>query len=277
MKPAAFRLEPAGDLHDAARRLAAVAGARAIAGGQSLGPMLNFRVVSPPALVPLAAIPGLRGIAEDGAHLTIGAGVTHAEIAAGLLPPLGPGAHAGLLPRIAEAIAYPAVRNRGTIGGSLCHADPAADWVTTLTALGAAALTYRIGPGGEAMPGRAIPLRQFIPGAFRNALVPGEILQAVRVPRLSGAARWGYYKACRKPGEFAHAMAAVLDDPERRTRRIVIGAVGGSPLVLEGDGASLAGAEAAIRSPASGLDRVQQQMQVVALGRAAAFAGWSVT
>ncbi len=78
------------------------------------------------------------------------------------------------------------------------------------------------------------PLATFVIGPFHNALQAGEIVQAVRVPKVSAEARWGYYKACRKPGEFAHAMAAVLIDPTRNIRRAVIGAVGGAPIVLEG-------------------------------------------
>jgi carbon-monoxide dehydrogenase medium subunit len=114
--------------------------------------------------------------------------------------------------------------------------------------------------------GRAIPLAQFVTGAFRTALETGEIVQAVRVPRSSPQARWGYYKACRKPGEFAHAMAAVLDDPARGIRRTVIGAVGGPPVVLEGERVTPAAAEDALR--AAGLDAVARRMQAVALKRA---------
>ena len=77
-------------------------------------------------------------------------------------------------------------------------------------------------------------------GAFRTALQPGEMLRAIRMPRLSGDARWGYEKACRKPGDFAHAMAAVLLRGD--TRRVVIGALGGRPLLLQGDAASMDGA-----------------------------------
>jgi carbon-monoxide dehydrogenase medium subunit len=277
VKAAAFRLESVVDLDDAARRLRDVEGSRAIGGGQSLGPMLNFRVARPTALVPLTGLATLCGVSSDTASITIGAGVTHAQIANGLVPPIASGVNAGILPNIAGAIAYPAVRNRGTIGGSLCHADPAADWVCTLMALNAYALTYRPRQEGGPIPGRAIPLAQFVTSAFRNALARGEILQAVRIPRLSATARWGYYKACRKPGEFAHAMAAVLHDPVLKVRRIAIGAVGGSPLVLDGDGATLDEAATAIRSAAAGLNRVEQQMQIVALRRAAGLAAWPAT
>jgi len=82
---------------------------------------------------------------------------------------------------------------------------------------------------------RRLPMVDFVRGAFQTALQPGELLLAVRVPRLRAGARWGYVKTCRKPGEFAHAMAAVLIDAPRGIRRAVIGAIGGAPEVLEGD------------------------------------------
>jgi carbon-monoxide dehydrogenase medium subunit len=198
---------------------------------------------------------GAPGHAGGDRPSAIGAGVTHAAIADGRTPDIG-----GILANIAQGIAYRAVRNAGTIGGSLCHADPAADWLCTLTALGASVLTWS-GQGG-----RSIPLAQFVTGAFRTVLAPGEIVQAVRVPRPSPDARWGYYKACRKPGEFAHAMAAVLDDPRRGIRRAVIGAAGGPPVVLEGVRAVPAAAEEALRD--AGLDAVARRMQAVALRRA---------
>jgi len=136
--------------------------------------------------------------------------------------------------RVAGAIAYPAVRNRGTIGGSLCHADPAADWVSALSALGAK-LTLRSLAGA-----RDLAIEQFVTGALESALQLGEIVEAVRVPVMAPSARWGYVKACRKQGEFAHAIAAVLIDPEKASARAVIGAVETAPIVL-GDAAALFG------------------------------------
>ncbi|HXW25980.1 MAG TPA: FAD binding domain-containing protein [Xanthobacteraceae bacterium] len=256
MKPAPFELARPLSLPEAAATLALRGGdARLIAGGQSLGPMLNLRLVRPAILVAIAHLTELGTVAESADAVTIGAGVTHAAIADGRTPDIG-----GILARIAQGIAYRAVRNLGTIGGSLCHADPAADWLTTLTALDASVLTW-----SEA-GGRSIPLAQFATGAFRTALKPAEIVQAVRIPRPSPQAHWGYYKACRKPGEFAHAMAAVLIDPGRNLRRAVIGAIGGPPVVLEGARVAPAAAEDALRD--AGLDAVARRMQAVALKRA---------
>jgi carbon-monoxide dehydrogenase medium subunit len=136
--------------------------------------------------------------------------------------------------RVAGAIAYRAVRNRGTIAGSLCHADPAADWVSALSALGAK-VTMRSLVGT-----RDLAVEDFVTGALESALVPGEIVEAVRVPVMTPSACWGYVKACRKPGEFAHAIAAVLIDPEAATARVVVGAIERAPIVL-GDAAELFG------------------------------------
>jgi carbon-monoxide dehydrogenase medium subunit len=208
-------------------------------------------------LVSIAHLPELSAVAESADAVTIGAGVTHAAIADGRTPDVN-----GILARIAQGIAYRAVRNLGTIGGSLCHADPAADWLTTLTALGASVLIW------SDAGGRSIPLAQFATGAFRTALTPAEIVQAVRIPRPSPEAGWGYYKACRKPGEFAHAMAAVLVDPDRNLRRAVIGAVGGPPVVLEGSRVAAAAAEEALAG--AGLGAIARRMQAVAFQRALA-------
>jgi carbon-monoxide dehydrogenase medium subunit len=250
MKAAAFDLIRPTNLTDAASLLMQP-DASALAGGQSLGPMLNLRLARPALLVPITHLATLREVSETVSSVTIGACVTHAAIADGRAPDIG----LNILARVAEGIAYRAVRTRGTIGGSLCHADPAADWVTVLTALGAEALTTE---------DRRLGLRDFIHGAFRTALHSGELLRAVRIPKLSQAARWGYVKACRKPGEFAHAMAAVLVD--RGVTSAVIGATGGPPIVL--DGAAMIGAPVL-----PGLDAIDAHMQRVVLGRARAQAG----
>jgi carbon-monoxide dehydrogenase medium subunit len=250
MKAAAFDLVRPGTLAEAATLLMQP-GTGALAGGQSLGPMLNLRLARPATLVPITHLAALSEVSESASTVTIGACVTHAMISDGMVPDIG----LNILARVAEGIAYRAVRTRGTIGGSLCHADPAADWVTVLTALGAEVLTNR---------DRVVSLRAFILGAFRTGLQPGELVRAVRIPKLSPGARWGYVKACRKPGEFAHSMAAVLVDSA--TIRAVIGAAGGAPIVLEGD--------AVTHAPTlPGMDTIDAHMQRVVLGRAMAAAG----
>jgi carbon-monoxide dehydrogenase medium subunit len=255
MKAAAFEISVPASLPEAL-----AGGGNFIAGGQSLGPMLNLRVVRPEKLVAIGKLAELRAVADEADALTIGAAVTHTQIADGLLPPLGPGQlGACLLPSIAEGIAYRAVRNRGTIGGSLCHADPAADWLCTLAALGASVLTTPTN--------RLIAVEDFCAGAYRNRLEAGEMVAAIRISKISAHARWGYVKFCRKPGEFAHAMAAVLLDG---VPRAAIGALGGPPLMLNGD--DVFQPEAALREAATGLDDQALGQQRIALARALAIA-----
>lgn len=254
MKAAAFEHVQAASLSEAVALLASDDSARVLAGGQSLGPMLNLRLAQPTLLVQVNRLPELAGVAADAEAITIGACVTHSAISDGRVPDIG----RNVLAQVAENIAYRPVRNRGTIGGSLCHADPAADWVTVLMALDAVVLLH--GPAGT----RSLRVSDFIQGAFRTALLRGEILQAVSIRRLPMDAKWAYEKACRKPGDFAHAMAAVL--LHGRERRAVIGALGGKPVVLEGDTVSLDGARDALK----GLDDVQRHMQLVVLRRALA-------
>ncbi|HCP76431.1 MAG TPA: carbon monoxide dehydrogenase, partial [Pusillimonas sp.] len=119
-----------------------------------------------------------------------------------------------------------AVRNRGTIAGSIAHADPAADWVLATSALGAELeLVSAKGTRRSAMP-------EFMLGAYAVDLQPDELIAAVYVPEKTAQTRWGYYKFCRKTGEFAEASCAAYFDPSTRTARIAVGALGGAPQLL---------------------------------------------
>jgi carbon-monoxide dehydrogenase medium subunit len=231
MKAAAFGYERPTELKAALGLMARTDGtAKIIAGGQSLGPMLNLRLVEPDLIIDISGLSELKWAERRGDELVLGACVTHGDIEDGRVPDVTRGA----MQRVAGDIAYRAVRNRGTIGGSLSHADPAADWVSALSALGAK-VTLR-GVAGA----RDLLIEEFVTGALESALRSGEIVEAVRVPVMAPSARWGYVKACRKIGEFAHAIAAVLIDPERATARVVIGALDAAPLVLT-DAAALFG------------------------------------
>lgn len=273
MKPAPFSYARPGSLAEALDILAAQPGAKVIAGAQSLGPMLNLRLLQPSLVVDISGLAELRTAREEDGDLVLGACVTHADIEDGRVPDLTGGAMA----RVAAAIAYRPVRNRGTIGGSLAHADPAADWVTALTCLGASVeIASRSGR-------RRLPVASFICGALAVALEPGEIVTAVRIPATAPSARFGYVKQCRKAGEFAHAIGAVLVDVEAGTARLVTGAVDGPPIVLADPLALFGGrigrdvaarfdrpaAHAALR--AAGLaDDVDRHVQVTMLARALA-------
>ena len=230
MKPAPFAYERPRDLSAALAAMAGDGVVKIIAGGQSLGPMLNLRLVAPDLLVDIAGVAELKHVERVRDDLVIGACVTHADIEDGRIPDVTRGA----MQRVASAIAYRAVRNRGTIGGSLSHADPSADWVSALSALGAT-LTLRSASGA-----RDVAMKDFIVGALESVLSAGEMIAAVRVPAMPASARWGYVKACRKTGEFAHAIGAVLIDPDAGKARIVIGAIEAAPLVID-DSAELFG------------------------------------
>ncbi len=247
-----------------------------LAGGQSLGPMLNLRLAQPDLLVDITGIPELKRVEENAGSIIVGACVTHADIEDGRVPDVTGGA----LPGVALGIAYRAVRNRGTLGGSLAHADPSADWVASLAAIGAEVLLR--GPAGS----RSLAIEDFVTGAFEVALGPGELLDAVRIPRLSRGARWGYYKICRKTGELAQAIGAVLHDPERNVLRAVIGGTESRPIVFP-DAAALfggkprvelaadfdPGAAARALSAAGMTDAIDNRIHVVALKRAVEQAG----
>jgi aerobic carbon-monoxide dehydrogenase medium subunit len=211
---------------DTTEALAAVArtdgGAKFIAGGQSLGPMLNLRLARPQLLVDIARLSALRNVEDKGGAWRIGAGVTHAR----LEDMRGQLAGGEMLCEVAAGIAYRSVRNRGTIGGSIVHADPAADWPLALAVLGA---TVHI---RSARGTRAVPADRFMKGAFTTELGEDEIVETIDVPKLSGAGRYGYYKFCRKTGEFPEASAAAVFDPESRTARIFVGALAGAPQPL---------------------------------------------
>jgi carbon-monoxide dehydrogenase medium subunit len=231
MKSAAFAYERPGDLNGALALIAPTDRAiKIIAGGQSLGPMLNLRLVEPDFMIDISNLAELKQAACVDGDLVIGACVTHSDIEDGRVPDVTRGA----MQRVAAAIAYRAVRNRGTIGGSLGHADPAADWVSALSALGARVSLRSLSAV------RQLGIEQFITGALRSALRPGEIIETVRIPAMTPSARFGYFKACRKTGEFAHAIGAVLIDPEQAMARAVIGALEAAPIVLA-DASSLFG------------------------------------
>jgi len=231
MKPAAFDYERPTTLSDAVRLLGMEhAHAKVLAGGQSLGPMLNLRLAQPDLLVDITSIPELTIVTDAGGHLEIGACVTHADIEDGRVPDH----FAGLLRRVAGRIAYRAVRNRGTIGGSIMHADPAADWMSALSLIDAQAVIWSQGQV------RRVAVAELMLSSFTTTLDPAEILVAVQVPKLSNGARWGFYKFSQKAGEFAHAIGGVLYDPERAIFRVVIGAIETRPIVVP-DATSLFG------------------------------------
>ncbi|HEX4928883.1 MAG TPA: FAD binding domain-containing protein [Burkholderiales bacterium] len=265
MKAAAFDYVRARDVGEA---LAALRGAdgegKPIAGGQSLGPMLNLRLARPKLLVDVSRIDSLRGVEDEGDAWRIGSAVTHAELEDRPLAGCEP------LAKVARVVAYRAVRNRGTVGGSLAHADPAADWPLVFAALDA--VVRVTAPSGT----REIRAEAFMTAAFTTPLADDEIVESVRVPKLGAGARWGYYKFCRKTGEFPEASAALLLDPERRVARLFVGALDRPPQPLESLARALAqeGAasddmiDAALARVAPGMGVAARRLRATAVKRA---------
>ncbi|HRL20912.1 MAG TPA: FAD binding domain-containing protein [Alcaligenes sp.] len=236
MKAAKFDYERAVSLQQIQDALAGEpGGVRLMGGSQSLGPMLNLRLVRPERVLDVSAVPELQQVSTVNAQVRIGAAVTHAQIEDGLHEAL----RGHMMQKVAGRIAYRGVRNRGTLGGSLAHADPAADWVLTCVALGAR-VNVR-GSGGT----RSVPMADFMVAAYTTVLEAGEFIESVDVPAVSATARWGYYKFTRKVGEFADASCACYFDPAMRTARVVIGAMDGAPRFLPELAAKVAGHGAA--------------------------------
>lgn len=223
MKAIDYRIERAPDVASAIDALQADPFAKPIAGGQSLGAMLNLRLAQPECVIDLAGLDTLKGVHGDGDEMVIGPLVTHATLEDGRYED----ATGGMLAHVAAGIAYRAVRNSGTIGGSLCHADPAADWIAATVALGA---VFEIqGPDGT----RRLAAREFMTSAFETALAEAEVLTAIRVPALGDTARWSYRKFCRKTGEFALAIVSGMADAATGSERLVFSALDGAPVVIE--------------------------------------------
>ncbi len=268
MKPVDFEYARPATVEAALKLLADESRAvKVLAGGQSLGPMLNMRLVRPGLLVDITAVEELRLVEDRTSEIAVGACVTHSDIEDGRVPDVTRGA----LPTVARGIAYRAVRNRGTIGGSLTHADPAADWIAILAVLGAKVALR--GPSGV----RVVAVEDYVLGALEADIRDGELLTSVLVPKLGPHARWGYYKSCRKPGELAHAIGAFLIDAERGVARAVIGATEAKPIVVT-DAKALLGdatpeqfderAADALMIRAGLADAIDRRTHVVALRRA---------
>ena len=223
MKPPPFAYECPRDVAEAVALLAAHGGdARPLAGGQSLVPLLNFRLARPAVLVDLNRIEALGRIeVEDGA-LRVGAMARQAAVEAD--PDVARG-----WPLLTEAIghvAHPQIRNRGTIGGSLAHNDPAAELPAAMLALDAQMIAQ--GPAGE----RTIAAQNFFAGTMETALAPDELLTEMRVPALPEGTGWGFQEAARRQGDFALVAVAVLLRPAGAggiDARIVVTGTGDGP------------------------------------------------
>lgn len=217
MFAADFEYRKAGSIAEAVQLLSENPGAKLLAGGHSLIPLMRFRLARPEVVIDIGGISNLRGITISGDTINIGALTTHAEIAASADVQRSN----GLLAEAAGGIGDPAVRNRGTIGGNLAHADPASDWATVLTALSASVSAQ--GPSGS----RTIAVADLVEDAFTTVLGEDELITTVSVPVLAGNQRAEYAKMAHPASFYAVVGGAVVVtmDGDRCTAASV--AVGG--------------------------------------------------
>ena len=221
MKPAPFAFERARDLGEALELISSADGeARALAGGQSLMPMLNLRLAQPDLLVDIRPIELLKQITYSDQSCRVGACITTAQIEDGIVD----GVTGRYLAAVAGGIAYRGIRNQGTIGGGVAHADPSADWPVALLAL--ASSVAIAGPAEQ----RLVPMVEFFRSAFASSLADDELLTELVLPALSERAQWGYYKVAPKLGEFAEAIGAAVHDTDTYHCAVAIGATDSVPL-----------------------------------------------
>jgi carbon-monoxide dehydrogenase medium subunit len=233
-RPAEFTYHRPADVDEAVDLLAELEDSRPLAGGHSLLPAMKLRLSTPAALVDIGRIPGLEGIAKEGDNLRVGAVATHTSVAASELVQR----ECPLLAETAAQIGDRQVRNRGTIGGSLAHADPGADYPTVVKALGGTITV--VGKGGE----REIRADEFCVGIFTTALEPGELLTSVTVPVTHAGSGAAYVKHRHPASGYAVAgVAAVVavDGGACKQARLVVGGVTGAPVDASSAAAELIG------------------------------------
>jgi aerobic carbon-monoxide dehydrogenase medium subunit len=259
MKPARFRYHAPKTVEEAVDTLAEVAGedGRVLAGGQSLVPIMAFRLARPAHLVDINGVEGLRRLSVEGERLCIGACVRHAAFHTPVVDgPLG-----RLLATVVRHIAHYPIRTRGTFCGSIAHADPSAEWCLVATALGAEMVARR------AAGTRTIPAQDFFRGIMTTALEDDELLIEVRLPILPADTRFGFYEFNRRAGDFALGMALVafrLQGGVIREPRVALGGIESQPRriaeaeqMLAGRAAERAAFEEAAAAVASVVDPLE--------------------
>ncbi|MBA3427663.1 MAG: xanthine dehydrogenase family protein subunit M [Actinobacteria bacterium] len=250
MIPVRFEYEAASSVEQARELLrAGDEDAKVLAGGHSLIPAMKLRASRPSLLVDIGRLRGeLAYVRDEGEQLAIGALTRHAELERDPLVQ----AHCAVLSHAAGMVGDPQVRHRGTIGGSLAHADPSGDLPAVIVALGAE-LTI-VGDSGK----RTVAADEFFRGVWETAIGRGELLTEIRVPKLGAASGWAYQKFTRRALDWAAVGVAVVltrDNGSVRNPRIVLASMGGTPL-------RASAAEAAFTSA----DHAEAAAQVIAEG-----------
>jgi aerobic carbon-monoxide dehydrogenase medium subunit len=227
MKASAFAYARATDVGNALQLLAAHGDkAKLLSGGQSLMPAMNLRLISPELIVDISEIAELRGIAVKGSVLAIGALTRHVDVMRS--PDIA--AHAPLLAQAVAHVAHPAIRNRGTIGGSLAHADPAAELPACMLALNATIIVR--GPGGE----RRIAAKDFFTGIYETALTPQDLLISVELPLAPKNSAHFFCEFARRHGDYAIvglAAQAIVEAGAFGDLRLALFAVGDRPVLAK--------------------------------------------
>jgi carbon-monoxide dehydrogenase medium subunit len=253
MKPAPFGYHPASTVEEAVAHLVAYDGsARAIAGGQSLVPMLNMRLLRPDALVDLDGVRSLRSLATDATDATsFGAMVRYTTIERSPVV----ARHLPLLSQVVRHIGDRQVRNRGTIGGSLAHGDPTAEMGLACLALGASVRVT--GPAGS----RRIRVSDLYEASYASVLDPCEVLTEVLVPK--APAQFGFVECCRRHNDFAVVSVACVGDRDDDGRwsaiRIALGGVADVAVLADAAAAAVEGSrlgDAEIGEAAQAADEV---------------------
>ncbi len=233
-----FRYERAESLAEACDALRSHAGsAKVVAGGQSLLPMMNLGLIELEAMIDVSRLSEAGGVALDGGYLRIGALTRHRELERDPLV----AEHQPLLAAAARNVGSSRVRNRGTLGGSLAHSDPAAELPLAMTALGA---EYGLTDGRSS---RQVPAVEFHVSYFTTALHDDELVESVRVPTIGPGWGWGFAEVSRRPGDFAIAGAAALirlAGGEIVESRVAVGGVSERPIRLGAAESSITGARA---------------------------------
>jgi carbon-monoxide dehydrogenase medium subunit len=247
MKPAAFEYFAPRSIEEATALLAGHGGdGRVLAGGQSLVPAMNFRLARPAVLIDINNLAGIAGVREEGDSLAIGALTRHVVFE----KPVASGPLATLLPVIAHNIAHLPIRMRGTFGGSIAHADPAAEWCALAVALDAEIVVRSVGGS------RTIPAAAWFRSIFTTDIRDGEMVTEIRLPRLGDDWRCGFVEFNRRAGDFAivSAVAAIrVEAGAIREARLALGGVVDKPVRASAAEALLAGevpGEAAFRAAA---------------------------
>jgi len=261
MYPAAFEYHTPGSVQEALGLLGKLDDAKILAGGHSLVPMMKLRLAQPKHLIDLRKVPGLNGIKEEGGTIVIGAMTTHWEVESSKLLQ----AKCPVLSDTAKIIGDPAVRNKGTIGGSLAHADPAADMPATVIALGAEFVCQ------GAKNKRTVKVDEWFQGLMATALGEDELLVEIRVPALTPGTGSAYMKFAHPASRFAivGAAAVITVDKQGTCTKAGIGITGAGTKAVRAKGveAGLVGKrldaatiEAAAQKAAEGVD-VQADLQ----------------